>query len=101
MDEEVKSNIADPDTWIRLLLMILFGVCASVALWIVWLTAAVQFLFALITGRPNENVHDFAGVLAAYLGQIFAFLLYQTEERPFPFSPLPSAASRDEETPAK
>lgn len=91
MDEEIKTNIAAPDTWVRLLLMVLFGICASIALWVVWLVAAAQFLFSLITGRTNANIDSFASVLVAYLGQIFSFLVYQTEERPFPFSPLPDA----------
>jgi len=89
MDDEIRTNITSPDTWLRLLLMVLFGICASIALWVVWLVAAAQFLFSLITGRTNENIDRFAVVLVAYLGEIFSFLVYQTEERPFPFSPLP------------
>lgn len=94
MDEEIKTNILSPQTWLRLLVMILFVICANVALWVLWCVAALQFLFTLVTGRPNENVTAFSAGLLVYLSEIFEFLVFKTEERPFPFAPFPDGSER-------
>ena len=93
MDEELKTNILSPEIWIRLLVMVLMAICANLSLWVLWFVACLQFLFALVTGRPNENISEFCNWLLTYLRQIFEFLVFKTEEKPFPFTPF----SRDGE----
>ncbi|GAB1262950.1 DUF4389 domain-containing protein [Aurantivibrio plasticivorans] len=93
MDEELKTNVLSPDIWMRLLVMVLMVICANVSLWVLWLVASLQFLFSLVLGRPNENIDEFSTGLLAYLRQIFEFLVFKTDDRPFPFAPFP----RDDE----
>jgi hypothetical protein len=89
MDRELKSRLKSGDTWLRLLFIIVFGFCATVATWLIWVVAAAQFLFALFAGRTNDNLSGFADTLVAYVAQAFSYMVYRTDDKPFPFAPPP------------
>jgi len=48
-----------------------------------------QGLFTLITGNANANLKYFSAVLELYISQLFRFLTYLSEVKPYPFSNLP------------
>lgn len=87
MDDEIRTNITSPDTWLRLLLIIFFAFVANVLMWLVWIIAGVQFIWSLITGKTNENLDEFSSALVTYLTTIFEYLVYRSDTKPFPFSP--------------
>ena len=96
IDDELKSNMASKDTWLRLLLIIVFGfVISFVVLPVVWVLAGVQFLFTLFTGATNENLHQVHRGLAAWLNQVFSYVLFVSEDRPFPLSDLPDVDDQE------
>ena len=47
----LKDNFLNLDTWLRLLLVVLFFLARAVLLWVVNLIVVAQFLFVLATGR--------------------------------------------------
>ena len=89
--DEVKRNLLSLDQWLRMLLM----ACYLVVGWLVGIvlvvTMVAQTLVVLITAELNVNLQRFGAASAAYLYQIVIYLVYGTDEKPFPFSPLPSA----------
>ncbi|HEY0962872.1 MAG TPA: DUF4389 domain-containing protein [Pseudomonadales bacterium] len=89
--DEVKRNVLSGDQWLRMLLM----VCYLVVAWVVGIVLVVvmvaQTLVVLITAELNLNLQRFGAVTSAYLYQIVMYLVYGTDEKPFPFSPLPPA----------
>ena len=87
MDDEIRTNISSPETWLRLLLIGFFAFVANILMWVVWLIAGVQFLWSLITGRTNDNLDEFSASLVAYLTTIFEYMVYRSDTKPFPFSP--------------
>jgi hypothetical protein len=90
IDDELKSNISSADTWLRLVLIVIFGFVTSlVAMPVVWVLAGVQFIFSLITGHPNDNLHRILHTFAAWLNQVFSYMLYVSDRKPFPLSDLP------------
>jgi len=91
MDEDLKERLSAGDTWLRLLFIVVFGVFASIATWLIWLAAAVQFLFVLFAGKTNENLSAFADTLVAYVAQAFSYMVYRSDAKPFPFAPPPKA----------
>ena len=100
IDDELKSNISSSDTWLRLVLIVLFGfVTGVVAMPVVWVMAGVQFLFTLITGKPNENLGQILQSFAAWLNQVFSYMLYVSDQKPFPLSELPPAKTASGYTP--
>ncbi len=95
--DELKSNLLSPKHWQRLIYMLLFAVLLYVASITVWVLVALQFLFALITGRDNANLRSLGGSISTYIYQALQFLTYSSEQKPFPFSDWPSAPSEKAE----
>ncbi len=85
-NEQVKQNISNKNQWMRILYMILFAVILYLVMMLVTVVVIVQLLFALITGKPNDDVADFASDLTQYVYRIVAFLTYTDDRRPFPFN---------------
>ena len=96
MNTEVGENVKNVDTWLRGLFIIIYGIIFYVLFWIIWLVVIFQFIMKVITAGLNENVMDFSSGLTRYAYQILRYVTFQSEERPWPFSPWPAA---DQSTP--
>lgn len=90
MDEQLKANITSSELWLRLVYMVFFGVCLQLTRIMMWAIVVLQFIFTLISGRDNTNLRGFGLSLSNYIFQVFKYLTYNTEEKPFPFSDWPS-----------
>jgi hypothetical protein len=88
-EEELKRNVSDKDTWLRLPYMIIFAVAFYLAAGLLFALALVQFLAKLFSGRVLEGPIGFGANLATYLGQIAQYLSYTSQEKPFPFAAFP------------
>ncbi|KPJ67554.1 MAG: hypothetical protein AMJ43_04720 [Coxiella sp. DG_40] len=90
--QTLKEKLSSKDKWIRLFFMILFAVVIYwVALILVWLITAFQFVYALLVGGPSQALLPFSDSLSQYIHQVVMFLTFVTEEKPFPFKSWPSA----------
>ncbi|MFT7470128.1 MAG: hypothetical protein ACI8XU_000016 [Kiritimatiellia bacterium] len=99
---EIVDNITEPSTWIRILLMTVFAVASYfILLPLVLVLSIAQALFMLITGKVNANIRYFSSALELYISQLFKFMTYLSEVKPFPFSDLPEVEDDSlEEKPA-
>jgi len=93
VDNKTKKYVSEFGTWKRLLFMILFVVIINIAEAVVFLVAAVQFLFKLLTGKTNAQMRNLGGSLGAYVREIIVFLTYHGDDMPYPFSPWPKASA--------
>ena len=89
MDEGMKDNFKSKSIWIRGLFMLLFTVLYGVAEIVLVVIAVFQFGHALFTGRPNDNATSFGYSVGRYIFDITRFVTFNTDEKPFPFSPWP------------
>ena len=80
-----KEEILKTSKWIRFLFMLLYGFVINFALTLCIGLAIVQFLFYLFTSKPNTSIANFNSHLLEFFHDSLAFLLFQTEEKPFPF----------------
>lgn len=91
--EQIKANLMSSTFWVRILFMLIF----ALVLWALWLAVivicVVQTIIVLITGEINDQLQKLGAIAAVYLGQIVNFMLFVTEEKPFPFSPFQAADS--------
>ena len=85
----VKEHAKNVDTWVRGLFIIIFGVIFYVLYIVIWLLVIFQFLFKVLTGNLNDNLSSFSVSLTRFAFQILLYITFQSEERPFPFSPWP------------
>jgi hypothetical protein len=89
--EQIKANMLSTTFWIRMLFMVIF----ALVLWALWLAVivicVVQTVIVLITGEINDQLQKLGAIAANYLSQIVSFMVFATEEKPFPFSPFPES----------
>ena len=101
--EDIKEHLVNNNTWLRGLYMLLFALCYSIAEIIIFFIAVFQFLHNLVTGNTQARLLSLGKNLTEYVSQIFLFLTYNSEDKPFPFGPWPGneeVSSPEEPTPA-
>lgn len=85
MSEELKENVSDKHTWLRLLFMILFAVLLGLSDLLLLVVVLLQFGFVLFTRRHNDQLLDFGAQLARFRYHTVRYLTFNTEDRPWPF----------------
>jgi hypothetical protein len=89
MSDDFKENIQSKSIWIRGLFMLLFTLFWGVAEIVLAAVAVFQFGCVLFTGKPNDNATQLGNSIGQYIFQIAQFVTFNSEERPFPFTPWP------------
>jgi hypothetical protein len=84
----LDENIKRKSTWLRLFFMIVFVFLYGVAELVTAAVVLIQFFWVLLTGTTNEPLRQLGQSLATYTYQIFLYLTYNSEQRPFPFDAL-------------
>lgn len=92
MNDEIKQNIKDRNTWLRGLYMLLFLVFYGVAKVIIFTIIIFQFILSLLTGKVNERLVKLGQSLSTYLYQILTFLTFNSDQHPYPFGAWPKGA---------
>lgn len=93
MSDEIKDNISDSGIWLRLVFMLLFTAIFCVIRLLLGAVIVVQFLWVLFTAERNDKLLLLANQLAAYVYQIYRYLSFNTEHRPFPFDDFPTGTT--------
>lgn len=91
----VKENAKNVDTWLRGLFIIIFAVIFYVLYIVIWVVVVIQFFTKVLTGSLNEYLSSTSCSLTDYATQILRYITFQSELRPFPFSPWPEQKSDD------
>ena len=80
-----KEEILKSSKWIRFIFMVLYAFALNFALTICIGLAFIQFLFVLFTSKVNPSIANVNSYVIEFFEDSLAFLLFQTEEKPFPF----------------
>lgn len=82
-----KEEILKGSKWVRFFFMVVYAFAINFVISISIGLAFVQFLFYLFTSKPNSSISTFNGYLLEFVSDTLAFLLFSTEDKPFPFKP--------------
>ncbi len=102
MDQDkVKQNVLSGRQWLRMLFMAGYILASWVLTLVLLATILVQTLIVLITGETNHNLRRFGILCGVFMHQIIHFLVYGSDDKPFPFTEFPDidAVDAGEETP--
>ena len=80
-----KEEILKTSKWIRFLFMVLYAFVINFALTISIGLGFIQFLFVLFTSKVNTSISAANSYILEFFNDSLMFLLFQTEEKPFPF----------------
>ena len=89
MEDEIKQNLRNRDTWWRALYMLLFMVIYGVAEFVIGAVVLFQLFSVLFTGDTNERLLALGQNLSTYVYQITLFLTFNSDEHPYPFGDWP------------
>ncbi len=92
MNEDPVTGLAKRNIWLRGLLMILMGLAYQLAGTVLFFTAIIQFVFALVSDAANARLAAFGRSLGYFQSQIANFVSFASEDLPFPFADWPSAS---------
>jgi len=99
-----RFNISKPNfnpALLRLPYMAAFGVIAYILIWPLLALSVIQFGFHLFEGIPNARLVSLSNQLISYILQIFDYISYKTDQKPFPFSSLPVKSNNKRKVTAK
>jgi len=89
MKEEMRENLIDEGIWMRGVFMVLFLIAYNIVEFLILLAALFQFVAVLFTGRVNKTVLRLGNNLSLFALETFQYLTFNSNLRPFPFSPWP------------
>ncbi len=79
------KNLKSISLWKRFALMVLFIIAIGITEAIIIVIAALQFLIKILTGASNDKLEDFGSSLGIFVGQIYSFISFKSDESPYPF----------------
>ncbi|MDH5230438.1 MAG: DUF4389 domain-containing protein [Gammaproteobacteria bacterium] len=89
MNQHVFDNIKQTSPWVRGLYMLLFIFIYAIAEVVLGAVVFIQFGFTIFTNKTNQALKDFGAQLSVFIYDIFRYLTYNTEDKPFPFKSWP------------
>ena len=93
-----KDEILKSSKWIRFLYMILYVLLVNfIVLPVAIALSFIQFLFVLFISQPNKSIANVNKHIIEFFNDSISFLLFQTEEKPFPFKSNEEDVNSDEE----
>jgi len=88
------ENTEKQNIWVRGLFMLLIALAYHVSGTVLFVISLVQFVIMLMNGTPNARLALFGRNLARYYQQIVVFMIFATEEKPFPFNDWPTESTK-------
>lgn len=89
MSDEIKENISKQSTWKRGLYMFVFAIFYSIAEFVIFAVAFVQFFFKLFSGEINPRLLKLGQSLSTYIYQINQYLTFNSDYQVYPFGAWP------------
>jgi len=86
MNDNIKENLKDNSTWMRVLYMAIFVIIFNIVEFLIAALVIFQVLVLLFTGEKNQRLLGFGSMLSLYAYRMLEFLTFNSEEKPFPFA---------------
>ena len=93
LEVQPKTN----EIWFRCLYMLLFLVILGLVKGLVFFVAVIQFILVAVNKTANEPLRNFGQGLSTYLYHITQFLVFNTDNKPFPFEDWSSEPPKSED----
>jgi len=93
--EEVKEEVLKIGKWTRFVFMFLYVFVLNFVISVSIGLAFIQFLFFLFTSKINDSLADFNKHLFLFVSDTLKFLLFETDNKPFPFKKSSQDTSND------
>lgn len=79
--------------WLRFVYMLCFGFLANIAFSLSLFLGLIQLVVIIVTKEKNEELRHFSRNLIQYVWECLAYVIFASEEKPFPLGKFPSVNS--------
>jgi len=86
MNDDMKENLKDNSTWMRVLYMAIFVIIFNIVELLIAALVVFQVLVLLFTGEKNKRLLNLGSMLSLYAYRILRFMTFNSEDKPFPFA---------------
>ena len=87
----LQERLLSADCWLRFVFMVLFALILCIATYIIATLVVLQFIWCLVKGTTNGQLQQFGSSLSQYIYQVLCFLMYSSDDKPFPFADWPDS----------
>jgi len=95
--EQLRENLLSGSTWLRVFFMLVYGIVCYFAIIVAILVILFQFGVMLLSGKLNEHLLTLGQSLSLYIHQLFNYLTYISDEKPFPIGSWPVVNNSEDE----
>lgn len=92
-----KPGYSDQSFWLRIIFMVFFWAVLNIAISIFGILVFILTVIRFGSQYHPTTLNKVVISSSRFIGQIFSFLAFQTDEKPFPFQAWPDAKSSDSE----
>ena len=93
-DKDTKKNSSSSDIWLRGGFILIFALIYGISKIVIWSLVIFQFVSLLITKETNPQLSRFSKSLSVFVYQLLQYVMFNSEEKPFPFSDWPEAGEK-------
>lgn len=88
-DKDKKENLSGSEIWLRGGFILIFALIYGISKILIWSLVLFQFISLLITKETNTQLNHFSKSLSVFVYQLLQYVMFNSDEKPFPFSPWP------------
>ena len=96
-DKDKKETLSGNEIWLRGGYILIFALVYGVSKIIIWSLVLFQFISLLVTKELNIQLSHFSKSLSVFVYQLLQYVMFNTDEKPFPFSPWPEVGEKTTE----
>ena len=82
------------EAWMRLFVGIVSGILLGLWRGLVQFLVVLHWVYVILTGRRSRGLAEFCNLWPTQLYRFSRYMLFTTNERPFPFTPLGSVKDK-------
>lgn len=90
-DKNTKENPSNSDIWLRGGFILIFALIYGISKIVIWSLVLFQFISLLVTKKTNPQLSGFSQSLSVFVYQLLQYVMFNSDEQPFPFSDWPEA----------
>lgn len=85
--QEIKQNLLDSSTWIRILFVVLYTIIYFLIRYLVFVIVVVNAISNLLSGKSIDALEKFTKQLNVFIFQCMEFITFASDTKPYPFAP--------------
>ncbi|MBF0193362.1 MAG: DUF4389 domain-containing protein [Magnetococcales bacterium] len=89
MNNKINTEWKNKADFQRIIFMMIIGFCYAIAKFVLFGIIFFLAISYLATGNPNDRLIKVGAQFSTYAYQVFCYLTFNSEQRPFPFDEWP------------